>query len=282
MKSTSTSPPTGTVTFLFTDIEGSTLLAQQYPAELPTLLNQHHTILRQSIQSNNGHIFQIIGDAYCAAFHTATEAVKNAVHAQRQLQQVSWQPAILKVRMGIHTGSAQVVNGEGVANDYTGYLTLARAQRIMSTAYGGQVLVSNTSAELLLGGLPEGIQLRDLGEHRMKGLLNPEHIWQIIATDLPSEFPPLISLNTIPSNLPVQLNSFIGRKREIAEVIRLLKTTRLLTLTGPPGIGKTRLGIQVASELVEHFKDGVWFVPLAPIHEPGLVARTITQTEVVR
>src|SRR5512136_156264 len=186
--------PTGTVTFLFTDIEGSTSLAQQFPAELPTLLARHHAILHQAIQAHNGHVFQITGDAFCAAFYTAGDALQATLEAQRSLQHEAWQPAPIKVRMGLHTGAAQVGAIEDRAGGYAGYLTLTRVQRVMSTAHGGQVLLSNSTAELVRAELPEAVTLRDMGEHRLKGLLNLEHLWQVVAPDLPADFPPLATL----------------------------------------------------------------------------------------
>jgi class 3 adenylate cyclase len=162
--------PSGTVTFLFTDIEGSTDLAQRYPDALPSLLARHHAILRQAIEAVNGFIFKTIGDAVCAAFHTAPDALGAALEAQRMLQAEPWGPAPLRVRMGIHTGSAQVRMDGDLASDYEGYGALARVQRVMSAAHGGQTLLSNASAELLRDVLPAGISLRDLGEHRLKGL----------------------------------------------------------------------------------------------------------------
>src|SRR5512139_1135804 len=240
--------PTGTVTFLFTDIEGSTSLAQQFPAELPALLARHHTILHQAIQAHNGHVFQITGDAFCAAFHTASDALKAALNAQRGLQHEAWYPAPIKVRMGIHTGAAQAGATEERAGGYVGYLTLTRAQRVMSAAYGGQVLLSNPTTELVRGELPADVTLRDMGEHRLKGLENPEHLWQLVAPDLRQDFPPLQSLNVVPNNLPVQLTSFIGREKELTHIQEKLGESRLVTLTGSGGVGKTRLAIQVAHE----------------------------------
>jgi class 3 adenylate cyclase len=200
--------PTGTVTFLFTDIEGSTKLAQQYPEALPALLARHHEILHQAIQAQNGYVFQIIGDAFCAAFHTAPEAFKAALAAQRALICEPWNPAPVKVRMGIHTGAAQAGAIEDRAGGYVGYLTLTRVQRIMSTAYGRQILLSNSTAELVRGELPKQVALRDMGEHQLKGLVNPDHLWQLLAPDLPADFPSLQSLKTIPNNLPVQLTKY--------------------------------------------------------------------------
>jgi class 3 adenylate cyclase len=241
--------PTGTVTFLFTDIEGSTSLAQQFPAELPILLSRHHEVLHQAIQAHQGHVFQITGDAFCAAFHTAADALKAALDAQRALQHELWQPAPIKVRMGLHTGSAQAGAIEERAGGYVGYLTLTRVQRVMSIANGGQVLLSTSTAELVRGDLPTEITLRDMGEHRLKGLEKTEHIWQLLAPELRQDFPPLQSLNTTPNNLPVQLTSFIGREKELTRIQEKLGESRLVTLTGSGGVGKTRLAIQTAHEL---------------------------------
>jgi predicted ATPase/class 3 adenylate cyclase len=267
--------PTGTVTFLFTDIEGSTALAQQHPAELPALLARHHAILHQAIQAHNGHVFQITGDAFCAAFYLAGDALRAALDAQRALQHEPWKPAPIKVRMGIHTGAAQAGAIEERAGGYVGYLTLTRVQRVMSVAHGGQVLVSNPTAELVRGELPADVTLRDMGEHRLKGLLNPEHLWQLVATDVHQDFPPLPSLNAIPNNLPVQLTNFIGREKDIAEVKRLLSAARLVTLTGSGGAGKTRLSLQVAAEVTDEFTHGVWFVELAALTDPALIPQTV-------
>lgn len=273
-------PPSGTVTFLFTDIEGSTGLAQAYPGELSFLLERHNTILRQAIEAHQGYLFRITGDAFHAAFYTVTEAVSAALQAQRGLQQEAWQPAPIKVRMGIHTGAAQASAQLELGDVYDGYLTLTRAQRVMSSAHGGQVLLSSASAELARGYLPEDGALRDLGEHRLKGLVNPERLWQLVAPDLPSEFPPLVSLNQIPNNLPAQPTALIGREAELAEVVKRLSSAeaRLLTLTGPGGIGKTRMALQAAAELLEQFEDGVYFVDLAPIRDPDSVPTAIAQT----
>ena len=270
-----TNLPTGTVTFLFTDIEGSTKLAQQYPDAMPTLLARHHEILHQSVQAYHGYVFQIIGDAFCAAFHTAPDALKAALAAQRGLVCETWDPVSIKVRMGIHTGIAQAGVLEERAGGYVGYLTLTRVQRVMSTAYGGQILLSNATAELVRGELPEQVSLRDMGEHSLKGLVNPDHLWQPLAPDLPANFPPLQSLKTIPNNLPVQLTSFIGREKEMAEIKQALAEHRLVTLTGSGGAGKSRLSLQVAADMLDQFPNGIWLVELAPLTEPDLIPQTI-------
>ncbi len=268
--------PSGTVTFLFTDIEGSTTLAQQFPADLPALLARHHSILHQAVQEHNGHVFQITGDAFCAAFYLASDALNAALDAQRGLQHELWKPAPIQVRMGIHTGAAQAGAIEERAGGYVGYLTLTRVQRVMSVAHGGQVLLSNPTAELVRSDLPVDVTLRDMGDHRLKGLLNLEHLWQLVAPKLRQDFPPLPSLNVIPNNLPVQLTSFIGREKGIAEVKRLLASVRLVTLTGSGGAGKTRLSLQVAAEVIDEFTHGVWLVELAPLADPALLAQAIT------
>jgi predicted ATPase/class 3 adenylate cyclase len=276
-----TTLPTGTVTFLYTDIEGSTGLAQQYPAELPNLLAQHHAILRRSIQEHNGNVFRIEGDAFCVSFFTATDALQAALAAQRQLQKAGWHPVAIKVRMGIHTGPA-VASSPEEAGDYTGYLTLARTKQIMSTAFGGQILISGTSAELLRGELPESVELRDMGEHRLKGLMKPERLWQVIAPHLVTEFPPLKSLNVIPNNLPVEVDSFIGREGELRQTREMLTNSHLLTLVGHGGTGKTRLTLHLAAEVLPDFPDGVWLVELAPLSDPALVLPTIAEALALR
>lgn len=267
--------PTGTVTFLFTDIEGSTKLAQDFPIAMPAMLARHHAILHQTAGSHNGYVFQIRGDAFCVAFHSAPDAVKAALDAQRALVCEPWSTAPIKVRMGIHTGAAQAGAIEELAGEYVGYLTLTRVQRVMSLAHGGQILLSNATAELLWGELPDQVSLRDMGEHRLKGLINLDHLWQPLAPDLPSDFPPLQSINTIPNNLPVQLTNFFGREKEIAEVKQTLEKHRLVTLTGSGGAGKSRLSLQVAAVLLDQFPSGIWFVELAPLTEPDLIPQTI-------
>jgi predicted ATPase/class 3 adenylate cyclase len=276
--------PTGTVTFLFTDIEGSTTLAQEHPGELNTLLERHNTILRQSIEAHNGIVFRITGDSFACAFHTGGEAVQAALEAQRGLLQEAWHPTQVRVRMGIHTGAAQASDRMDLGDGYDGYLTLTRAQRLMSAAHGGQILLSSASAELVRGQLSESVTLRDLGEHRLKGLTNPERLWQLVAPDLPSEFPALLSLSAVPNNLPAQATVFIGREAELGEIVKRLSSeeVRLLTLTGPGGIGKTRMSLQAASELIEQFEDGAYFIDLAPIKDPGSVPNAIAQTLGIR
>src|SRR5579864_3704583 len=165
-------PSTRTMTFLFTDIVGSTAIAQQFPEALPVLLARHHDILNRAAQAYHGHVFRIVGDAFQIAFYSANDALNAALAAQAALQQEAWQPVPIHVRMGLHTGSAQIEIQTDLSEDYSGYLTLTRAQRIMSVAHGDQVLLSSATKELLVGGLPPGIALGDMGEHRLKGLAN--------------------------------------------------------------------------------------------------------------
>jgi predicted ATPase/class 3 adenylate cyclase len=252
--------PSGTVTFLFTDIEGSTRLARKHPELWEKSQDRHHAILKSAMEVHKGYVFKIIGDAFCVAFHTAWDGLNAAADAQRKLQHEDWGETPIKVRMGLHTGSADLIG-----SDYRGYLTLAKVQRVMSAAYGGQVLLSNTSAELLHHELPGGITLRDMKEHRLKGFPEPERLWQIIAPGLQLGFPPLQSLTEIPNNLPIQPTPFIGRTAQIVAVKELLQRedVHLVTLLGPGGTGKTRLSLRVAQEMLDHFTHGALFVPLA-------------------
>jgi predicted ATPase/class 3 adenylate cyclase len=263
--------PSGTVTFLFTDIEGSTKLAQQYPDAMPALLARHHEILHQSIRTRNGYVFQIIGDAFCAAFHSAADALNAALSAQKSLHGEVWSPAAIRVRMGIHTGTAQLTD-DGL---YSGYATLASSQRVMSAGHGGQVLLSGATRELVRDMLPDDAELLDLGQKHLKDLLRPEHLYQLNITGLPTTFPPLKTLDSFPNNLPTQLTTFIGRENEITELKQELEKHRLVTLTGSGGTGKTRLSLQVAAELLDQFDHGVWFIELAPLTDPNLISQTM-------
>jgi predicted ATPase/class 3 adenylate cyclase len=267
-------PPSGTVTFLFTDIEGSTKLAQKYPEQWESLRERHHAILHTAIEAHEGTIFQDVGDGFCAAFHTAPQALRAALEAQRALLREAWKPAPIKVRMGIHTGVAQLSGKDGRVG-YTGYTTLALTKRIMAAGHGGQVLLSGATRELVRDGLPENVEILDLGEKRLKDLLRPEHLSQLNSPDLPKSFPALKTMETFPNNLPVQLTSFVGREKEIGEIKAELLEHHLVTLTGSGGTGKTRLALQVAADLLEDFAQGVWFVELAPLVDPELIAQTV-------
>ena len=266
--------PAGTVTFLFTDIEGSTSLWERMPQEMQASVAQHHAILRQAIEANGGQVFQVIGDAFQAVFRLATDAVGAALAAQRALQSAQWGPTgPLKVRIGLHTGPAEL-DASGNA-PYQVSHTLNRAARIMSAGHGGQILLSQEVKDLVERGLPDGVHLADLGEHQLKGMQWPEHLYQLDAPDLPAGFPALATGTHHPHNLPLQLTSFIGREKQIAEVSGLLKSQRLLTLTGSGGTGKTRLALQAAGELLDAFPDGAWLVELAPLADPDGVPQAV-------
>jgi len=267
--------PSGTVTFLFTDIEGSTKLAQEHAEALPALLARHREILKQAIEANRGFIFQVVGDSFAAAFNTAVNALKAATEAQRRLHHEAWSPAPIKVRMGIHTGAAQLADDASLEGPYSGYATLAMTQRIMSAAYGGQILLSQITHDLVRDQFSAEITLLDMGEHRLKDLLHPIHLYQVTATDLPTDFPPLKTLGSFLHNLPVQLTSFVGRERQLAEAKQLLSNTHLLTLIGPGGTGKTRLALRIAEDLLPSFRDGVWLTELAPLADPSLIPQAI-------
>jgi predicted ATPase/class 3 adenylate cyclase len=266
--------PSGTVTFLFTDIEGSTKLSQAYPDAMPVLLARHNQIMNHAIEAHDGHVFQVVGDSFAAAFHTPIMALNAAVDAQRNLYLEEWDPVSIKVRMGIHTGAAQL-QIDSKENPYSGYATLAAAQRIMSAGHGGQILLSRISRELLPDVLPPDIELIDLGEKRLKDLLRPLHIYQLNLAGHPISFPPLKTLDFFPNNLPVQLTSFVGRENEIVEVNQEMDNHRLVTLTGTGGTGKTRLALQVAANLIEKFDHGVWCIELAPLSDPDLIPQGI-------
>jgi predicted ATPase/class 3 adenylate cyclase len=275
--------PSGTVSFLFTDIEGSTRLAQEHPGEMPELIARHNEILRQAIETHHGFVFRIVGDSFSAAFHTASDAVHAALDAQRKLQNESWSPAPVNVRMGIHMGSAQLRDDpQGHGTSYEGYATLALTQRIMSVGHGGQILLSQAVHDLVYDRLPDGTELRDMGERRLKDIFRTEHIYQASGANLLSDFPPLTTLEMFNHNLPAQLTSFIGREREIAEAQKSFASTRILTFIGPGGTGKTRLSLQVAAEQIPEFKDGVWLIELAQLADPSYVLSAVASTFNIR
>ncbi len=265
--------PVGTVTFLFTDIEGSTPLWEQYPDQMADALRIHNRALRQAIEENGGVVFNIIGDAIQAAFATAPQALRATINGQKALQEADWNElGELKVRMGLHTGEAQLdPNGDEYAVSHT----KNRAARIMSAAHGGQILLSAETAELVDHQLPESVSLKDLGEHRLKGMALPEHLFQANALGLPQDFPPLSSTITHPNNLPVRLTSFIGREKELETIRSLLSQHRLVTLTGTGGTGKTRLCLQAADMVLEDYPNGAWLVELAPLADPELIPKTV-------
>jgi predicted ATPase/class 3 adenylate cyclase len=270
-----TSLPIGTVTFLFTDIEGSTNLVRTLGAErFAAVLEQHGRVLRTAFDAHGGVGVRTEGDSFFYAFAVPAQALAGATDAQRALVAQVWPfGATVKVRMGMHTGEGRL-GGRESGVDYIGY-DVHRAARVAASGHGGQILVSEVTQALVHDRLPEGVTLVDLGEHRFKDLGRPERVYQATLAGLPSAFPRIKSLDAIPNNLPTQLTSFIGREGDIAEGVRMLGGTRLLTLTGPGGTGKTRLSIQIAAAAADEFPGGVVFVPLAPLVDPALVPSTI-------
>jgi predicted ATPase/class 3 adenylate cyclase len=263
--------PTGTVTFLFTDIEGSTRLVQQLGPAYPAALSTHRDLVITAADANGGQTFGSEGDALFIAFPDAPSAVAAAAGAQRSLGAHAWpQDQQVRVRMGIHTGDVALSGG-----DYVG-LPLHQVARITAAGHGGQVLLSEATRALAETALPAGVTLRDLGQYRLKDLTRPERLFELVIDGLEGSFPPLRTIDVRPNNLPVQLTTFVGRD-ELERARRLLETTRLLTLTGPGGIGKTRLALQLAAETVDAFPDGLFFVPLDAVFDPDLIPSAIAE-----
>ncbi len=257
--------PTGTVTFLFTDIEGSTRLWEDHPGEMRVALARHDEILRDSIGLHGGYVFSTAGDAFAAAFSGADAAVAAATDVQLALASEPWpEVAQVHVRMGMHTGEAE----ERDANYFGSVLN--RAARIMSAGHGGQILLGSSTASLV-----SGVDLVDMGEHRLKDLSGIEHLFQVQREGLRSCFGSLRTVDGVPGNLPLQGSSFVGRDAEVKELMDLLGDYRLVTLTGVGGVGKTRLAVQVAAELTNQFVDGVWLVELAPLSDPKAVSAAV-------
>jgi predicted ATPase/class 3 adenylate cyclase len=266
----STGRPAAVFTFLFSDIEGSTRLWERHPGEMGRALECHDTILRAAIEGAGGIVFKTVGDAFCAAFEDPAAAVAATLAAQRALAAAEWPaPGRLHVRMAVHTGPAEARGG-----DYFGR-ALNRCARLEGIAHGDQVLLSQDAAALVGERLPVGAALRDLGSHRLRDLGRAERVYQLCHEDLVAEFAPLKSLDALPNNLPARRSAFIGREAALAQVAERLGATRLLTLKGAGGIGKTRLALQVAADVQERFPDGVWLVELAPVEEPELVAQAV-------
>jgi class 3 adenylate cyclase len=255
--------PTGTVTFLFTDLEASTRLWEEHPDAMRAALARHDEILRDAVEKRDGVVVKTTGDGLHASFAVARDALGAAVDAQLVLGAEDWPlPEPLRVRMGLHTGAA-----EARAGDYFGP-AVNRAARVSAAGHGGQILMSHATEELVRDDLPEGSGLIDLGEQRLRDLERPERVFQVTHVGLASEFAPVRSLDAYPTNLPAQRTSFVGREREVADVAAALTTARLVTLTGVGGVGKTRLALQVAAEVLPHRADGVWLCELAPVSEP--------------
>ena len=262
--------PSGTVTFLFTDLESSTRLWEEHPEAMPGALARHDEIVREAVESHGGHVVKTMGDGFHAAFGAAQEAVDAAVAAQLALVAESW-PATgpLLVRMGIHSGTAELRGG-----DYYGS-TLNRAARLMSTAHGGQIVVSLATEELVPSG---GVEFVDLGEHSLRDLARPEQVFQVVHPGLERDFPRLASLDTFVGNLPTQVTSFVGRDEDVARLVGMLDEVSLVTLAGTGGVGKTRLAVQVAAEVLPRFADGAWFAELAAAEDGEAMAQVVATT----
>ncbi len=264
--------PTGTVTFLFSDIEGSTVRWDRDRAAMQEAVRRHDALMQAGIAKHQGLVFKTIGDAFCAAFARPEDAVAAILDAQRTLAAEDFSIVDgLRVRAAIHTGTADERDG-----DYFGP-AVNRVARLLAIGHGGQVLVSGVTADLVQGDLPPQASLRDLGAHRLRDLARPEYVYQLLAPDLVAEFPLLRSLDVLPNNLPLQLTSFVGREAEIAEITPLIEEHRLVTLVGSGGVGKTRLSLQVAANLLDGSGDGVWFIELAPLAGGDYIPSAIAQ-----
>ena len=269
--------PSGTITFVFTDIEGSTRLVQQMGDRFPELLADHHRVMRDAFGAEGGVEVMTEGDSFFVVFTSAPAAVRAAVAAQRSLAAHPWPDgAVVNVRMGLHTGEGLMVG------DNYGGIDVHRAARISAAGHGGQILISSTTRALVESSLPGGTSLVDLGEHRLKDIEMPERLIQISVDGLPQRFPAPRTVDARPNNLPVALTPFVAREREVNAIKGLVTANRIVTLTGPGGTGKTRLAIEVARGLLPVFSDGVFLVLLAPLTDPKLVASEIAQALVVR
>ena len=263
-------PTAGTTTLLFTDIEGSTKLLQQTGDGYGSILKDHHRLLRQAFAAEGGVELDAAGDGLYYQFPSARSAIAAAIHAQRALIGHQWPPgAMVRVRMGLHTGEP-VVSDVGLVG-----IDVHRAARICNAGHGGQVLLSRTARDLAGRELPPGVSLVDLGEYRLKDIIEPQQLFQVVAEGMPTTFPPLRTLDDRQTNLPRRLSSFVGRELEIAEGRALLNSSPLVTLTGPGGVGKTTLALQIASAMIDELPDGVWVVELGNVTEESLVLQSV-------
>jgi class 3 adenylate cyclase len=269
----------GTVTFLFADVEGRTRLLDSQPEAYRQALTRHDAIIRDAVAEHDGVVVQSRGDGFCAAFTSPLAGLRAAAACQQQLRAESWGEASpLKSRMGLHTGEVEL---QGAA--YFG-APLHHCARIVDSAHGGQVVLSAATAGLIGGALPPGLWLKDLGEHRLRDLVPPERIYQLVEDGDDTDFPALRTLTSVPNNLPVQATAFIGRAQLLQTVRTTLQRTdtRIVTLTGPGGTGKTRLALQAAADMLDSFAGGVYFVRLAQVADPDLVLSAVAQVLDVR
>ena len=269
--------PSGTVTFAFTDIEGSTLRWERDRDAMQEALRRHDAVLRNAMTGHGGYVFKTIGDAFCAAFSQPADAITALIAAQHALAAEDFSAVDgVRIRAAIHTGTTEERDG-----DYFGP-PVNRVARLLGIAYGGQVLVSGTTTELIQGALPDDVVLRDLGRHRLKDLIQPERVFQLVAPGLGVDFPPLRSLDTLPNNLPLQMTPLIGRANEVSQIAERLRSHRLVTVVGAGGIGKTRTTLQVGANLLDGSGDGVWFIELASLGSGNYVASTVAQAMELR
>jgi class 3 adenylate cyclase len=272
--------PPGTLTMLLTDVEGSTRLWGEHPDAMRRVIQRHHELAHQAIAGYGGYRppDQGEGDSVFAVFAVAPSAVACALDFQRALAVEPWpDQVVLRVRVALHTGTLELRDGWNYAG-----LALNRCARLRAIAHGGQVLLSEATRALTALALPAGAALQDLGVHRLQDLSLAERVFQLCHPDLPATFPPLRSLDARPHSLPLQLTRFVGRERELGEVRSILRSARLVTLTGTGGSGKTRLALQVAADLLEEHPDGTWFVEFAGTADPTLVPRVVSSTLGIR
>jgi predicted ATPase/class 3 adenylate cyclase len=264
--------PTGTVAFLFTDIEGSTARWASHRAAMDVAVKRHEVLLRDAYRRHGGYVFKTVGDAFCVAFARASDAVSAAIEAQLALAKEDFSEVDgLRVRIGLHAGEASERDG-----DYFGP-AVNFVSRLTGAGHGGQIVLSGTIRELIGNDLPSGASMVDLGFHRLKDLGGAQQLWQLSAQDLPVKFPPLRSLSALSSNLPIARTSFVGRECDLAQIEALLANHRLITLAGAGGVGKTRLAIHVGEEMADSYPDGVWFADFAPLADDGPVASVIAK-----
>ncbi|MGB6518855.1 MAG: adenylate/guanylate cyclase domain-containing protein, partial [Candidatus Cybelea sp.] len=269
--------PTGTVTFAFTDIEGSTVRWERDREAMKYAVRRHDALMQTAIARHNGYVFKTIGDAFCAAFARPEDAVAAILDAQRAIAAEDFSAIDgLRVRAALHVGTADERDG-----DYFGP-AVNRVARLLTTGYGGQVLLSGPCADVVQAKLPPHCSLRDLGAHRLKDLAQPERVYQLMTPDLPQAFPALRSLDHLSNNLPAQLTSLVGREDDVAEITALVHEHRLVTLTGAGGVGKTRASLQIAANLIEGFSDGVWLIELAPLTSGDYIPSAVAQALEVR